>query len=96
MSKPVLDGLLRKRLGFNGVVISDGLEMKAIAANYSADELVTRAANAGIDLFAPCEETDFRDRAIDALIKAVERGDVPRDRLDELVAEYHRQRGWTN
>jgi beta-N-acetylhexosaminidase len=95
MSKPVLDGLLRKRLGFDGVIISDGLEMKAIAANYSADELVTRGANAGIDLFAPCEETDFRDRAIDALIKAVETGDVPRERLaesgkriDELTATY--------
>jgi beta-N-acetylhexosaminidase len=95
MSKPVLDGLLRKRLGFDGVIISDGLEMKSIAANYSADELVTRGANAGIDLFAPCEETDFRDRAIDALIKAVERGDVPRERLaesgrriDALAAKY--------
>ena len=83
MSKPVLDGLLRKRIGFDGVVISDGLEMKAIAANFSVDELVTRGANAGLDLFAPCEESDFRDRAIDALIRAVERGDVSRERVAE-------------
>jgi beta-N-acetylhexosaminidase len=83
MSKPVLDGVLRKRLGFDGVVISDGLEMKAIAANFTPDELVTRGANAGLDLFAPCEESDFRDRVIDALIRAVERGDVSRERIAE-------------
>jgi beta-N-acetylhexosaminidase len=83
MSRPVLHGLLRERLGFNGVVITDGLEMKAIAANFSTDELVTRGVNAGIDLFAPCEESDLRDRAIDALIKAVERGEVSRERLEE-------------
>jgi beta-N-acetylhexosaminidase len=95
MSKPVLDGLLRKQLGFDGVVISDAIEMKAIAANYSVDEVVTRGALAGIDLFAPCEESDLRDRAIDALVRAVERNDVPRSRLDEaarridaLAAEY--------
>jgi beta-N-acetylhexosaminidase len=83
MSKPVLDGILRKQLKFDRVVISDGLEMKAIAANFSVDELVTRGANAGLDLFAPCEESDFRDRAIDALIRAIERGDVSRDRINE-------------
>jgi beta-N-acetylhexosaminidase len=83
MSREVLDGLLRKRLGFNGVIISDAMEMKAIAANFPVEEVVTRGANAGIDLFAPCEESDLRDRAIDALAKAVERGDVPRARLDE-------------
>lgn len=83
MSHPVLTGVLRNQLGFDGVVISDGLEMKAIAANFTPDELVTRGANAGLDLFAPCEEGDFRDRVIDALIRAVERGDVPRARIDE-------------
>jgi beta-N-acetylhexosaminidase len=83
MSRDVLHGLLRLQQRFKGVVITDGLEMKAIAANYTVDELVARGANAGIDLFAPCEETDVRDRAIDALIGAVERGEVPRERLAE-------------
>jgi beta-N-acetylhexosaminidase len=97
MSTPVLDGLLRKRLGFDGVVISDALEMKAIAAHFPIDEVVTRGANAGIDLFAACEESDLRDRAIDGLIRAVERGDVARHRLeqsarrlDALAARYVR------
>ena len=86
MSRRVLHALLRERLGFKGVIITDGLEMKAIAANFPVEELVTRGVDAGIDLFAPCEESDLRDRAIDALIKAVERGNVSRDRLNESGA----------
>jgi beta-N-acetylhexosaminidase len=82
MSKPVLDGLLRQRLGFKGVVVSDALEMKAVAANFPVEEVVTRGANAGVDIFSPCEESDLRDRAIDALIKAVENGDVSPQRLE--------------
>jgi beta-N-acetylhexosaminidase len=83
MSRRVLHALLRERLGFEGVIISDALEMKAIAANFPVEEVVTRGVDAGIDLFAPCEESDLRDRAIDALIKAVERGQVSRERLSE-------------
>jgi beta-N-acetylhexosaminidase len=83
MSKPVLDGILRKQLGFDGVVISDAMEMKAIAANFSVDEVVTRGALAGLDLFAPCEESDLRDRAIEAMIKAIEQGQVPLERVRE-------------
>ena len=83
MSRKVLHALLRERLGFQGVIISDALEMKAIAANFPVDEVVTRGVDAGIDLFAPCEESDLRDRAIDALVRAAERGDVSRERLVE-------------
>jgi beta-N-acetylhexosaminidase len=83
MSEPVLDGLLRRRLGFDGVVISDALEMKAIAAHFPVEEVVIRGVQAGIDLFAPCEETDLRDRAIAALVHAVERGSVSLARLDD-------------
>ncbi len=83
MSRDVLDGLLRRKLGFDGVIFSDALEMKAIAAHFSPDELVTRGANAGVDVFCPCEESDFRERVIDALIHAAERGDVPPERLEQ-------------
>jgi beta-N-acetylhexosaminidase len=83
MSKAVLEGLLRKRLNFDGVVISDALEMKAIAKHFAVEEVVTRGANAGVDLFAPCEESDLRDQAIDALIAAAERGDVDTSRMEQ-------------
>jgi beta-N-acetylhexosaminidase len=95
MSRRVLHGILREEMGFDGVIISDDLEMKAISANFDIAEVVTRGANAGVDLFALCHDTDLQNRAIDALVKAVERGDVARERiveanrrLDALMGRY--------
>jgi beta-N-acetylhexosaminidase len=97
MSSKVLDGILRREMGFDGVIISDDLEMKAISANFEIAEVVTRGANAGVDLFAICHDTDLQNRAIDALLGAVERGEVSRERieranrrLDALMERYAR------
>jgi beta-N-acetylhexosaminidase len=97
MSRPALDGILRDRLGFDGVVISDDLEMKAIAEHYSLEEAVVRGANAGVDLFLVCHHAEVQHRAIDLLAAAVERGDVPLARVQEagrrvdaLVSRYVR------
>jgi beta-N-acetylhexosaminidase len=100
MSRPVLHGLLREGMNFDGVIISDALEMKAIANHFSVDELVTRGANAGLDLFAACEESPLRARAIDALAAAARRGDVPLERfndaarrIDALITRYVKPAG---
>lgn len=97
MSRRVMHGILREQMGFDGVIISDDLEMKAISANFDIAEVVTRGANAGVDLFAICHDADLQNRAIDALVRAVERGDVPQQRiveanrrLDRLMATYAR------
>jgi len=83
MSRPPLDGILRDRFGFHGVVISDDLEMKAIAEHFGLEEAVVRGTNAGVDLFLVCHREDRQHAAIDALVRAVERGEVPRARIDE-------------
>lgn len=86
MSGRILNDILRRRLGFEGVIISDDIEMKAIAANFGIEDAVVRAANAGVDLFAICHSHDVQNLAIDALIKGVERGQVPRQRIDQANA----------
>ena len=83
MSPLVLDGLLRKELGFEGVLVSDDLEMKAIAEHYSIEEAVVQGTLAGVDLFLVCHHADVQRRAIDALAKAVREGRVSEARLDE-------------
>lgn len=83
MSSAVLDGILRRRMGFDGVIVSDDLEMKAISANFDIEEVVVRGANAGVDLFAICHDPDLQNRAIDALTGAVRRGLVPASRVGE-------------
>jgi beta-N-acetylhexosaminidase len=83
MSEPVLQGTLRRRLGFAGLIVSDDLEMKAIANNYGMEQVVIRGAQAGIDLFFICHDLSLQHRAIDILIKAVETGEVPRERIED-------------
>src|SRR5262249_26834138 len=93
----ILQGILRQRLGFDGLIVSDDLEMKAIADNFGIEQTIIRGANAGIDLFFICHNLALQHEAIDLLIRAVERGEVPRDRIDDanrriglLVNKYHR------
>ena len=97
MSVKVLDGLLRKQLGFKGLIVSDAMEMKAIADHFGFEEALVRGANAGIDLFMVCHSHEQQYQAIEVLVKAVERGDLPKARLeesnrrmDEVCARYAR------
>jgi beta-N-acetylhexosaminidase len=83
MSHSILQGILRQRLGFDGLIVSDDLEMKAIADNYGIEGTLVRGATAGIDLFFICHNLKLQHEAIDLLIRAVERGDVPRQRIDD-------------
>ncbi|GEN07014.1 beta-N-acetylhexosaminidase [Myxococcus fulvus] len=83
MSERVLTGVLRQELGFDGVLVSDDLEMKAIAAHYSVEEAAVRGTLAGVDLFLVCHQVDVQRRAIEAVVKAVESGRIPRERITE-------------
>lgn len=50
LSKPILTDLLRRQLGFEGVVVSDDMQMKAISAHYGLEKAVVMAINAGADM----------------------------------------------
>lgn len=82
MSRPALDGLLRDRMGFHGLVVSDDLEMKAISNHFQMEEVLVRGVEAGVDLFAICHDHALQNRAIDLLAAAVKGGDIPRERID--------------
>src|SRR5262249_7548175 len=68
MSDRVLKQILREDLGFEGVIVSDDLEMKAIADQFSIEEVTILGTLAGVDLFLICEHGDLQQRAIEALI----------------------------
>jgi beta-N-acetylhexosaminidase len=82
MSRPVLHGLLREKMGYEGLVISDDIEMRAIADHYGVEDLVVRGLNAGIDQFLCCHTAELAHRAIEAVIRAVENGTVSREALE--------------
>jgi len=86
LSPAHIDGLLRKELGFNGVVITDDLEMSGITSGYSIEERVLLALKAGTDMLLVCHQQDQQLRAIEAVIKAVEGRIIKPERLLQSVA----------
>ncbi len=61
--------LLRGKLGFNGVIVSDDLQMKAISKQHSLEEGVTLAINAGVDMLLFGNQLDHQD--VDELIEVI-------------------------
>ena len=81
MSRPVLHGLLREKMGFGGIIISDAMAMHAIAHNYEYDEAVGLAIQAGCDAIIPSESM----RTFESLQKAHRDGVISDSRIDESV-----------
>ena len=74
--------LLRTEMGFDGVVVTDSLEMQAMTDYYGSGEIAVSAIQAGVDvLLCP---TDLEE-AVEALLQAVEEGRLTETRLDESV-----------
>jgi beta-N-acetylhexosaminidase len=71
MSSPIVRGLLRERLGYTGLVVSDDLEMNAIVEHHGIAEAVLRGISAGVDCFLVCHTADRMHAAIDATLRAV-------------------------
>jgi beta-N-acetylhexosaminidase len=69
LSKYVATDLLRGELRFRGVLISDDLEMRAIASTYGAGEAAVLAVEAGCDALLVCSDEDAQVAAVDALVK---------------------------
>lgn len=87
LSKNIVNGLLKKEIGFNGLVITDSLTMAAIYNNYSKKDIVTLSANAGIDIMMFCGKATLeeQDEIYNALLNAVKCGKIPLSRVDDAV-----------
>ncbi len=87
LSYPILTGLLREEMGYQGLIMTDALEMDAIDGHFSYSEAARLAVEAGADLIAFGGNVALEDQqaAIDAVIQAVERGDIPKARIDASV-----------
>lgn len=85
LSKPIITDWLRKELGFEGVVITDDIEVGAAVAGMSIEDYAVRTINAGSDMVIICKHTKHIKEVHDALTKAVENGTISEARLDESV-----------
>jgi beta-N-acetylhexosaminidase len=81
MSRAVLHGLLREKMGYDGLIVTDDIEMRAIADHYGVEDTVVRGLNAGVDHFLCCHTAEIAHQAIEHVIRAVESGKVSRETL---------------
>lgn len=81
LSPAVLTELLRRELGFPGVVCTDCLEMQGVAAAFSPEERALRAVAAGADLLLVSHTPALQAAVLDALLAAAARGRLSRERL---------------
>jgi beta-N-acetylhexosaminidase len=72
LSTKIIPTFLRKGMGFDGVVFSDDLEMKAVHGRYEIPQLVTRANLASVDVFLACEHAELQHRIFQELVRQQE------------------------
>src|SRR5262249_6300778 len=86
LSARVLRDLLRGELGYRGVIVSDDLEMKAVADRWGVAESAERALVAGCDAFLICHDEGPQRQTHAALVRAAERSPAVRARVEEAFA----------
>ena len=86
LSPTILTGLLREELGFNGLLITDDLEMRGVAEKWGAPEAAVLAVLAGADILLCCHEWETQRAIHAALLSAVQTGRLTEDRLDRSLA----------
>ncbi|OPF51344.1 glycoside hydrolase family 3 [Clostridium baratii] len=85
MSYEIVTNILRKDLGFNGLVVSDDMTMGAITENYSIEEAAVKSINAGVDLLLVCQKYENTENVLKALKEAVLNGRISKERLDNAL-----------
>lgn len=85
LSRPIITDLLRKQMGFTGVVITDDLEMGAITESRSVGEAAVAAVAAGADIVMVAHTAAKQQEAYDALIAAVKSGKLNAAEIDKSV-----------
>jgi beta-N-acetylhexosaminidase len=85
MSRRIMRGILREKLGFEGIIVSDCMEMAAIRSHYGVSEGTLAAFKAGVDLVEITHHPLWCADAAERLLEAVEAGELDLAEMDESV-----------
>jgi beta-N-acetylhexosaminidase len=95
LSRPILTGLIRDEWQYRGIVITDGMDMHAIAGRYGVGNAAVQALLAGADMVMALGDRNTQQQTLDALTAAIESGLISADelaqrlvRLDALAERY--------
>ncbi|MDR0403777.1 MAG: hypothetical protein LBH35_09340 [Treponema sp.] len=88
LSRSTLEGILRNEMGFTGLIVSDDLNMAAVAANYSFETALEKAVNAGVDILCFSNngavfDPSVAERGIAVIYDLVRAGKIPPERIEE-------------
>lgn len=90
LSPFIVTQLLRDQFGYDGVVLTDDLEMRAIVDHYGIADAAVRAIQAGCDVLLICKDRGREVEAFEAIEQSVAAGDITMERLDQSVARIQR------
>jgi len=97
LSSSVQTELLRNRLGYNGVLFSDDMQMDAIRSFYGLETSIMRAINAGVDVLVfgnnSVYDPEIVPKAVEIIRKLVESGDISEDRIEESYQRIMKLKG---
>jgi len=93
LSSRVVRPLLREELAFDGVIFTDDMEMKAIAAHHGVPQAAVLALAAGVDGVLVCSgDTDLQAATLEAIIHAVENEMLPFSRVEDALSRHRRMK----
>lgn len=87
LSKKVVQGLLREKIGYEGLVVTDSLTMKAVFDNFTIEEIVENGFNSGDDILLLCGARDInlQKQFFDTAVRLTKEGKIPEEKIDEAV-----------
>nr|WP_296006971.1 glycoside hydrolase family 3 protein [uncultured Veillonella sp.] len=85
LSKAIITDWLRRDMGYNGVVVTDDMDMGALAKHYTFGDMAVQSILAGSDILLVCHEYEHMQEAYNGLMKAVKDGRISKERLNESV-----------
>lgn len=91
LSRPILTGILRNQLGFDGIVVTDGMHMQGITDHFSAAEAAIGAIEAGADAILASDDIDS---AFNGIVQAIRTGRITEGRINTSVRRILSAKAW--
>ncbi len=91
LSHPVMTGLLRRHLGFSGIIVTDGMRMQGITDHFSSGEAAVLAIDAGVDAVLGIEDID---QGYKGVLQAVRTGRLSEERINASVRRLLAAKAW--
>ena len=85
LSSKIMTDLLRNKLGYKGIIITDDMEMGAVANHNDFRSIGVKAVKAGADIVLVCHEYEHQQEVYLGLLDAVNSGEISQERIDESV-----------